>query len=48
MNQEQFEKIATEAFNDELNKIAKKGLPPGLQAYLDKKKNKGAAAPEKK
>lgn len=42
MEQAQFDKIASEAFDDEMNKIAKKGLPPALQAYLDKKNGKKA------
>ena len=40
MEQAQFDKIASEAFNDEMNKIAK-GLPEGLRAYLEKKKEGG-------
>jgi hypothetical protein len=34
------EKIVQEAFKDELQKIAKKELPAGLKAYLEKKKAK--------
>ena len=40
-------KIANEAMIDELQKIAKKGLPPALKAYLEKKK-KGGIETEKK